>query len=369
MPFSEVRDLVNTPVNISKQIYSRLQDDISKCIFENNLLYSMTGNIDFLKKIIALSHNDVYNECLSKVNSVYERFGRGIIIYGAGYIGQGLLCVFDDIAAFCDRDPEKQKNGHCGYPVISPSDLLYEPLDSAIVIAVIDHTISSEIKSSLIEMGIKEERLFECHEIFPLYSDYRIKLLDEQYFDPEFIKPIITKNETFIDAGCWNLYTSKVFARHCNNEYKRIIAFEPSPRLYPICIENSADMRDTTVYQSALWNEACDISFEDAGSPGSSHISASNHKASTAKAVKLDDVLAGEEATFIKMDIEGAELNALKGAKQTILKYRPKLAICVYHKPEDVLEIPSYILSLHDDYRLYLRHYSLWHGETILYAV
>jgi hypothetical protein len=70
------------------------------------------------------------------------------------------------------------------------------------------------------------------------------------------------------------------------------------------------------------------------------------------------------------MDIEGAELNALRGAEKTILKYRPKLAICVYHKPEDIWEIPAYILSLHGDYRLYLRHYDICSPcETVLYAV
>ena len=69
------------------------------------------------------------------------------------------------------------------------------------------------------------------------------------------------------------------------------------------------------------------------------------------------------------MDIEGAELDTLKGAQKTILKYRPKLAICVYHKPEDLLTIPSYILSLHKDYRLYLRNYMMPGRETVLYAI
>ena len=355
-------------VSNSIHVYNQLQDDLSRSIFENNLLYSLTGNIEFLKKTISLSHPLVYSKCISKVKSIYERYGNDIVIYGAGYIGQGLLCVLDDFTAFCDRDPEKQKNGHCGYPVISPAELQDNCTGSAIIIAVLDHLVSSEIKSSLIESGISEEHLIECLEIFPLYDDYFSRLLEEQYFDPEFILPVISRNETFIDAGCCNLYTSKVFARHCNNEYKKIIAFEPSPKLYPICLENSRVLRNTTVHQYALWNENKDISFSDGGSPGSSHIS-SNPKSSVAKAVKLDDELDGEEATFIKMDVEGAELNALIGAEQTILKYRPKLAICVYHKPEDILEIPSYILSLHDDYRLYLKHYSLWHGETVLYAV
>jgi len=87
------------------------------------------------------------------------------------------------------------------------------------------------------------------------------------------------------------------------------------------------------------------------------------------KTVKLDDILNGEKATFIKMDIEGAELNALKGSKDTIMKYRPKLAICLYHKPEDIWEIPAYIIQLRNDYKFYIRHYNLWGSGSILYAI
>jgi len=69
------------------------------------------------------------------------------------------------------------------------------------------------------------------------------------------------------------------------------------------------------------------------------------------------------------MDIEGAELQGLKGAKNIIVKNRPKLAICIYHKPEDILEIPLYLQSIVPDYKFYIRHYSNHDIETVLYAV
>lgn len=69
------------------------------------------------------------------------------------------------------------------------------------------------------------------------------------------------------------------------------------------------------------------------------------------------------------MDIEGSEMEALKGAENTIGKYKPRLAICVYHKPEDIIEIPLKILELNPEYKLYLRHYSYIHTETVLYAI
>ena len=83
----------------------------------------------------------------------------------------------------------------------------------------------------------------------------------------------------------------------------------------------------------------------------------------------IDDIVGEEKVTFIKLDVEGAELKALQGAEQTIRRYRPRLAVSIYHKPEDVIEIPKYILSLHEDYRMYIRHYQMSACETILYAV
>ena len=83
----------------------------------------------------------------------------------------------------------------------------------------------------------------------------------------------------------------------------------------------------------------------------------------------VDSVLQGAPVTFIKLDIEGAEIDALKGAKESIKKWKPRLAICIYHKPEDPIEIPLYIHGLVPEYRMYIRHYSTCKAETVLYCV
>jgi len=69
------------------------------------------------------------------------------------------------------------------------------------------------------------------------------------------------------------------------------------------------------------------------------------------------------------MDIEGSELEALKGAEETIKKYHPVLAISAYHKPEDIVELPAYIRSIDPEYKFYLRSYHLEFTEIVLYAI
>jgi hypothetical protein len=72
---------------------------------------------------------------------------------------------------------------------------------------------------------------------------------------------------------------------------------------------------------------------------------------------------------FIKMDIEGAEMQALRGAEESIRRFRPKMAITVYHSLEDFWEIPKWIAQLGLGYRFYLRHFTIHQEETVLFGV
>ncbi len=93
-------------------------------------------------------------------------------------------------------------------------------------------------------------------------------------------------------------------------------------------------------------------------------------KRRSAEIVRLDDALKSEDVTFIKMDIEGSEVAALRGAEEILRTKKPQLAICVYHKTSDFWEIPSLIREGGLNYKLYLRHHynrNCW--GTVLYAV
>jgi FkbM family methyltransferase len=84
--------------------------------------------------------------------------------------------------------------------------------------------------------------------------------------------------------------------------------------------------------------------------------------------VSLDNTLLGFRPTFINMDVEGVELEALKGAENILKEYKPDLAICVYHSPNHIWDIPLYLNSLNLGYKFYLRNYTGFIYETVLYA-
>jgi FkbM family methyltransferase len=82
----------------------------------------------------------------------------------------------------------------------------------------------------------------------------------------------------------------------------------------------------------------------------------------------LDDVLCGKRVTFIKMDIEGAEYDALMGARKLIMENRPRMAISVYHKYEDFVTLADLVLKMNPDYRISYRHYGFDDLETVMYV-
>ena len=82
----------------------------------------------------------------------------------------------------------------------------------------------------------------------------------------------------------------------------------------------------------------------------------------------VDNFLNGKEINFLISDIEGYEINMLKGAINTIKNYKPKMAISVYHKPDDLIIIPRFIKDLVPEYKFALRHHNITFDDTVLYC-
>ncbi|MNC49053.1 hypothetical protein D3C75_982030 [compost metagenome] len=114
-----------------------------------------------------------------------------------------------------------------------------------------------------------------------------------------------------------------------------------------------------------LYSKTCELNFnKTSGEDGS----IDEHGTDIVSVVSIDDAI-HERVTYIKMDIEGAELAALKGAENTIKNYSPVLAICMYHKASDYLDIFNYIRSVNSEYKFFFRHHLNYYAETVLYAI
>ena len=120
-----------------------------------------------------------------------------------------------------------------------------------------------------------------------------------------------------------------------------------------------------TLIKKGTWDKDDVMHVRPSGTSGSR---VSNEGSVAVSLTAIDNVVKDERVTFIKMDVEGSELKSLMGARNTIIKNHPRLAICAYHKPEDLYELPEYILSLVPEYKLLLRHYCSREWETVLYA-
>ncbi|MBI4350316.1 MAG: FkbM family methyltransferase [Elusimicrobia bacterium] len=195
----------------------------------------------------------------------------------------------------------------------------------------------------------------------PLYEVLR----KDQYFPEDIIK--LSDREVFVDGGAYTGDTLLTFIRKAGNKYGRCYAFEPEPENISKLKELAGRQRfrAVSVIGKGLWSKADTLRFTASEGPAGSAISETG--AVSIETEAIDN--AAPDATYIKLDVEGAELEALKGAAGTIKKNRPKLAVCLYHKPGDLFEIPLFIKSLVPEYRLFLRQHQPVSCELVLYAV
>lgn len=183
----------------------------------------------------------------------------------------------------------------------------------------------------------------------------------DQYF-PDIIK--LKSYEIYIDCGAYNGDSIEAFVSHMGKKEYKIIAFEPDIANFTKLLEHR--YKNLIAIQKGCFSEQTVLKFSATNDTGSLFTDSGNYEV---EVDTIDNVLCGEEATYIKMDIEGAELEAINGAERTIEKYRPKLAISVYHKKEDLFSIPKRILEIKPDYKLYLRQHLQYSNDLVLYAI
>ena len=189
----------------------------------------------------------------------------------------------------------------------------------------------------------------------------------KQYFN-ELTFCVNSKEEVFVDCGAFDGDTVKQYASFKGGVYKKIFAFEPNLDNVAKLEENVKHLPNVIIVNKGTWKEKGELEFEEKGS-ASQIIKKGKVKIPV---TTIDEVVGEEKVTFIKMDVEGSELESLEGAKMTIQKNMPKLAICCYHKKNDIINLYRFIKRFDSSdlkYQLYLRHHSNSAYETVLYAI
>ena len=324
-----------------QRIYRALGDDISRKIYKHRLLYALLGDKQEITDMVY-----EYSPACAQLKNAK------VCYYGAGG-GASWLVKYNTNAPFVI---DKYRTGYIeGKPIISLDTFLQMPdyKEYLLIVTVGKEEIRKEIAREL-----------DAHGLRYLFGYFDLQYFDLQYFD---LPCFNLKNEFFADVGALDGETTKCFMRHCS-ENPHAYVFEPNPAQFEVTKQNLKGYSGVELFPYGLYDKNTTLRFDSSnGDEGSAKVSETGELIIEVR--RLDDLLGDKPVTFIKMDIEGSELAALRGAERIIREQKPKLAICVYHKPEDMWEIPSLILEYCPDYRLYLRHYSITHTETVLYAI
>lgn len=349
--------------NMYSKLRKTLMDKESEIIFDARIAYMETGNVlTFIKKM-----HDLYKDFeYPTLDHFIERNGeKPIVIFGAGYEGgiaveiikhtQYASCLY----GICDNNKELWGEEKYGFPVMSIYDLLTK--DKEVIYILASSRYNYQFLCQLLNLGVYQENIFISQ-----YGGFLAAQRGWQYFD--VFQPY--KHEVFIDAGAYDGKTSKEFINWCHGEYDSIYMFELNEDMKSVCYRNLETDKKIFFTGKGVWNKNSRLRFWD--SQSAAHIdekSSDSENGNFAQVCTIDSEVMGENITFIKMDVEGSELKALQGAQNTIKKLKPRLAISVYHKLDDTVNIMKYLLELNPEYRFYLRHYSACQWETVLYAV
>ncbi len=194
----------------------------------------------------------------------------------------------------------------------------------------------------------------------------RLGYLREIFTDDEKPSPLLGlgSDEVYCDLGAYNGDTVLQTVKSAGG-CKKIYALEPEKRNFQKCVRNCTDIDEIEFINAAAWSHDCVMSFES-GSGRQARVAAKGSGVTAARS--LDSILHGRECTYIKYDVEGADIPALEGSARTIEVCRPKLCCALYHRCLDFIDIPLYLADRYDGYTYHMRqqrYYPAWETELI----
>lgn len=344
--------------------------------------------------------------------AIENRFSTGVAIYGAGFVGtwahKYLVSHGAKVTCYIDRDPAKHGNYIGGLCVVSP-DSKHAHNENALLIAA-RHAVP-EVTS---EMSSPERLCISVDAYFVIKNYTRLVEVRDQFLsDPQsvetfnallmtmltgstkhcravmvkdmyFCLPEFSGNfdEVFVDAGAFVGDSVERFIWDNLGTFRHIYAFEPGKRQYAamkqrlerLAGEWAFNLETVSLVNAGLGMKrgrmACTFENDYPLRHGLTALDdeSGNTQDNFSDIFSLDDYLLGRNVTLLKADVEGMEMDLLRGAKDTILRCRPRLAICAYHYPTDLHEIAEYIRSLVPEYKFSLRQHAPIFGDFVLYA-
>ena len=358
---------------VANRVYSCLGDEESKAIYREGLAYNLTKDERCLDGTLSKLFLEQCHEEFATFVGEYSASGQ-LYIFGIGTWGRRIYGILNnehiDINGWIDNSDGV--SAMIGHPVYKPNNISTSS-DAGVILAVEKHT--DEIIKQLVNCGFKQENIWDMGKVIREQA----KVLEErQYFDLEVLKP--DDREVFVDCGAFDGMSSERFVKWSQSGYDKIYMFEANTDLYEKCKSVASKHDNCILINKGVWDEEKELEFYESPFDQEFNVDPGDHNClddslkregwivHRIPVIRIDDVIEGR-ASFIKMDIEGSEAAAIRGAQKLIKAYKPKCAISIYHRPDDLWTIPELLLEYNPDYTFYLRHYSLGWGETILYAI
>ena len=367
----------NKPV--FSRIYHAMGDETSRRLYESLLRLQYTGDVQYLIEAVQLNGFEPDPALLQyKMLQEWTAAQKPAILYGLGKIAESAFQLAADKegavgylffpfitdipwAGYCDKNrrgtfgPEQKE-------IMTPEEMLAGFPDALICVAA---EAFEEIKQELMELGFTEGRI--CR-----YIPGRTKFFeDKQYFGEAFMPP--RQERFFVEGGAYRFDSAERFL-DWNRGYgaEGLLCFEPDPVNYEICCQKLQEQtegalaRNSKIIHAGVSDRCAVMCFHAAGSDESQFSEARGGVSISLR--PIDQEIGERNISFLKLDVEGFELAALQGAEQAIRRCRPRMAVCAYHKLEDLLKIPKWILDLEMGYTLQLRMYSNEYLEIVCYA-
>ncbi|RZD19300.1 MAG: FkbM family methyltransferase [Candidatus Acididesulfobacter diazotrophicus] len=206
-----------------------------------------------------------------------------------------------------------------------------------------------------------------------LYSGAIGEAIGDFYFNKYIYQDIVkpNSNDIILDIGAYAGDTALYFSQYID-EKGMIFAFEPFEENYNLLTKNiKLNKLEKKIIPIKKGIGHSNESSTMIGSSAGAFIDYETNTGFKIDMITIDKFVEDyniNRVSFIKMDIEGSELEAIKGANDTIKKFAPQLAISIYHKGNDIIDIPEYLLSIDNQYKFYLKHISTSWVDTVLYA-